>query len=353
MYKTELVHPKWRQRPLVAASRSSVPSEAADAPIPPSLPRLHNDCDGTPGSCLLLGAASAADVGFALAGASAADQTGYENAVGDLDADGLDDLVVGAPGTDAGGASAGSVVSAPSIGLSLAAAADARMDGEEAGMVFGIAVAVPGDLDGDGFGDLVASATTSTRCGGSGDVYLFRGPVAGALTTADADRRWEGSGVEQLGVTLTATDDVTGDGTPSFVVGQACTSAGSDDAVPMLLCSGLVDSGYSEDEATATLSTSRSGQTGRMVVGGDVDADGDEELLVVSRHNDDYGSRAGAAYLIPGLLLELVGTREAALVWLNTPSKELAGETPHILIRGGHGVNVRDLLENVAGGGLS
>lgn len=53
------------------------------------------------------------------------------------------------------------------------------------------------------------------------------------------------------------------------------------------------------------------------------------------------------------LLLDLVGTQEAALIWLNTPSKDLADQTPIALIREGHVSNVRDLLENVMAGGTA
>lgn len=50
------------------------------------------------------------------------------------------------------------------------------------------------------------------------------------------------------------------------------------------------------------------------------------------------------------LLLSLVGSRQAACAWLNTPSPDLAGETPLGLIKSGRADSVRDLLENVASG---
>ena len=53
------------------------------------------------------------------------------------------------------------------------------------------------------------------------------------------------------------------------------------------------------------------------------------------------------------LLLNLVGSQTAALAWLNTPSRDLAGETPIHLVRSGHAESVRSLLENVAAGAPS
>jgi len=53
------------------------------------------------------------------------------------------------------------------------------------------------------------------------------------------------------------------------------------------------------------------------------------------------------------LLLGLVGSKNAALIWLNTPSQDLAGETPAQLIKSGHADSVRSLLENVTAGAPS
>jgi CheY-like chemotaxis protein len=50
------------------------------------------------------------------------------------------------------------------------------------------------------------------------------------------------------------------------------------------------------------------------------------------------------------LLVELVGTQDAARAWLNTPSPDLSGETPIALLMSGHADSVRSLLENVAAG---
>ena len=53
------------------------------------------------------------------------------------------------------------------------------------------------------------------------------------------------------------------------------------------------------------------------------------------------------------LLLVLVGSKKTALIWMNTPSQDLAGETPAQLIKSGHADSVRSLLENVAAGAPS
>ncbi len=50
------------------------------------------------------------------------------------------------------------------------------------------------------------------------------------------------------------------------------------------------------------------------------------------------------------LLLDMLGTREAVLAWLNTPSPDFSGQTPLDLIKAGDTESVRAFLEQVAAG---
>ena len=87
---------------------------------------------------------------------------------GDVDGDGLDDLLVGAYGRDEGGSSAGktylilgaSLGANPTIDLS---AADYAFIGEAAGDNSGRSVSSAGDVDGDGLDDLLVGLTSTTR----------------------------------------------------------------------------------------------------------------------------------------------------------------------------------------------
>jgi hypothetical protein len=76
----------------------------------------------------------------------------------DVDGDGVPDLLIGAPGDDRGGAQAGAllVFRGPLSGVWDASDADGIWRGQ-AGWQVGGRVALPGDLDGDGFGEVVGS----------------------------------------------------------------------------------------------------------------------------------------------------------------------------------------------------
>ncbi len=67
-------------------------------------------------------------------------------------------------------------------------------------------------------------------------------------------------------------------------------------------------------------------------------------------HAESLQAGLGELRRLVELLLDVVGTRKAALAWLNTPSSDLAGETPMAVIRVGHAADVRALLESVVAG---
>src|SRR6185503_633553 len=96
------------------------------------------------------------------------------------------DLVVGARSNDAGGIQAGrAYVFRGPVTAVQADAATAVITGT-AFEEIGRSVSAAGDLNNDGFGDILVG----TGVGGSEDegrVYVFNGPLSGALTLADAD----------------------------------------------------------------------------------------------------------------------------------------------------------------------
>ncbi|MDP2309325.1 MAG: hypothetical protein Q8P18_25110 [Pseudomonadota bacterium] len=172
----------------------------------------------------------AADPALVLSGSEPGANFGSAIAVGDLDGDGLSELVVGAPGADGGSGDddatgavmvyAGSDLRArlESEGI-LATPGPARtLRGEFARGNFGAAVHIA-DLDGDGVNDLVVGApgTNSTGLASAtraGAATVWRGPytawpttqfMSGAPTTVAADRQYLETG------SVLATTDVDGD----------------------------------------------------------------------------------------------------------------------------------------------
>jgi len=107
------------------------------------------------------GALAAAGV---MIGESPRDNAGYRLAAGDLSGDGVDDLLVGAPGADRGEhADVGAVyaVVLPATGRWSLGDAALRVRGEGDYDAAGSGLAVPGDVDGDGSNELLIGAPRS------------------------------------------------------------------------------------------------------------------------------------------------------------------------------------------------
>ncbi len=109
----------------------------------------------------------------------------------DLDGDGDEEVIVGAPGHSAGGEYAGLayVVQGPVSGSVDLGEADAKLVGEDGGDWAGGAVSA-GDFDADGIGDIVVGAPEETNANPgpmAGQVYIVRGPAWGTMDLSTAD----------------------------------------------------------------------------------------------------------------------------------------------------------------------
>jgi MYXO-CTERM domain-containing protein len=254
------------------------------------------------------------------------DKFGYDvSGAGDLDGDGYDDLVVGAVGSDDNGSASGSayVYYGSATGIDGASVAKLTASDGAADDDYGSSVSGAGDLNGDGFDDLVVGASADDdKASDSGSAYIYFGSATGIdigaevkLTASDA------AADNSFGGSVSGAGDLDGDGYDDLVVG-AHGSDNNTGSTYVYLGSGAGIRNNSEDKLTA--SDGAAGELfGYSVTGaGDTDGDGYDDLVVGAPGHHVNGLYSGSAYVYFGSASGINGASEARL----TPSDGAAGD---------------------------
>ena len=260
---------------------------------------------------LVLGAAtpSSDSLGAAEAYVGAADLAGWGLAgAGDIDGDGLADVLIGAQNNSDGGvASAGAAFlvlgSASPRGTALSSAADAQFTGDSDHDYAGVGVDGLGDFDGDGHDDMVVSAPYDVVGASVGSVYVVLGtaePVSGTL--ASVGLRYTGAADDYTGGTVAGPGDIDGDGFAELLVGADHYGGPPDTGGAWVLRGGAGPTGGALADLAVLYTGAPADYAGASVAGaGDIDGDGRLDFLVGAIDNEAGGYHAGAAYLVRGV----------------------------------------------------
>jgi hypothetical protein len=250
------------------------------------------------GSPTGLPAAPAWSAGSGQAGARMADKL---SGAGDVNGDGYDDIIVGAAFYDHGQTDEGAAFLYLGSPTGLPAQPDWTSEGDQAGAQYGACVQGAGDLNGDGYDDVVVGSWLWTHDQpNEGAAFVFLGSDSGLADTpawsyeSDSDNA-------VFGYFCTGARDVNADGFDDLVVGARRFSGNGlfrEGRVYVFLGS---PTGPSLAPDWVRDGGQAGGEFGESVASaGDVDGDGDDELLACAFRYDDPEVDEGVAYLFRG-----------------------------------------------------
>ena len=222
--------------------------------------------------------------GFAVSGA------------GDVNGDGIPDLIVGAFRDDNTGGSSGSARVFSGLDGSILY----TFDGDFFGDFLGYSVSGAGDVNGDGFDDLIVGAYNAAINGTeSGYARVYSGVNGSVLHTFNASSRGD-----WFGYSVSGAGDVNADGFADLMVGAPRDEPRAID----------IGGAKATDRGSATVYSGVDGSVLRTFFGrsdydhfgfsvsgvGDVNQDGCDDLIVGAWGNDSNGSAAGSARVFSG-----------------------------------------------------
>jgi hypothetical protein len=248
-----------------------------------------------------------------------ADKTNAEfglsaNTAGDVNGDGYSDVIIGAPGYDNGNGAVGKVFVYYGSSSGLSSNASWTKTGEKVGGHFGFSVATAGDVNGDGYSDIIIGSPypTSDQCI-KGCVYVYNGSPTGLSPSAN----WAIGSIQNnanFGYVVGTAGDVNGDGYADILIGAPNYYRNQKNTGMVIIyhgsASGLSDTqnwtlfGDQVDEYLG-LSTSSAG---------DINQDGYSDVIVGAPGYDDSGVDKGKVMVYNGSSTGLTSSASWSLV---------------------------------------
>ena len=244
---------------------------------------------------------------------------------GDVNGDGFADLIVGAPGSPgASGYAAAYVIFGKAGGFgpvdvsTLTPSDGFKIVGETPDDGIGFSVAGAGDVNGDGFADIIVGAPgnygydTATSTSRYGAAYVIFGKAGGfgtidLATLSPADGfKIEDESDGNAGVSVSSAGDVNGDGYADLLIGAPGNGANGEGAAYVVFGKAggfapLVDLGaLTPADGFKITGEAALDYAGTSASAGDVNGDGFADIIVGVYYNEGGGPAAGAAYVIFG-----------------------------------------------------
>ena len=255
----------------------------------------------------------ASNANVKLVGEDTGDIFGYSASLaGDVNNDGYDDVIVGAYADDDGGGTSGCAFiffGKQNWSSSIDASnADVKLIGENAADYFSTSSSYAGDVNNDGYDDVIVGAYSADNGGSnSGCAYIFfgRSNWSSSIDGFNADVKLIGEiAGDYLGYSVSHAGDVNNDGFDDVIVGAHAEDTGGTYAGCAYIFFGRQSWNSSIDASNANvklIGEDAGDYFGRNVsFAGDINNDGYDDVLVGVSYDDDGGAYSGCAFIFLG-----------------------------------------------------
>jgi hypothetical protein len=228
---------------------------------------------------------------------------------GDVNGDGYSDIVIGAPHFDGGQLDEGRVFAYYGGMTGLSPVADWQAESNQIMASFGASVCSAGDVNGDGYSDVIVGAPQYDNGQfNEGRAFVYYGAAGGLASTPGWTVEVHQTGA-YAGQSVSGAGDVNGDGYSDVVVGVPhYTSGEANEGSAQLYCGGAAGPSLSPDWSAE--SNQPDAMLGNCIASaGDVNGDGYSDLIVGCSYYDDEEADEGGAFVYFGNAADGMATR--------------------------------------------
>ena len=268
--------------------------------------------------------------GFVINGIDAGDESGYSvSSAGDINNDGYDDIIIGAYGADPNGDYSGEsyVVFGKAAGSYSASLELSSLNGTngfvingiDAGDSSGVSVSSAGDINNDGYDDIIIGADGADPNGDySGESYVVFGKAAGSYSASLELSSLNGTngfvingidGDDYSGSSVSSAGDINNDGYDDIIIGAQSADPNGDYSGESYVVFGKA-TGFSASLGLSSLN----GTNGFVINGidaydysgfsvssaGDINNDGYDDIIIGAYLADPNSDDAGESYVVFG-----------------------------------------------------
>ncbi|MBL0108075.1 MAG: FG-GAP repeat protein [Ignavibacteria bacterium] len=219
---------------------------------------------------------------------------------GDVNGDGYSDVIIGAPLYDGGQTDEGKCYAYLGSASGISATAIWAEESDHTGGQFGISVSTAGDMNGDGYADVIAGGNYLDNGQlDEGRALVYLGYSGGLRTTAEVIYE-NNQGFSQFGYSVATAGDINGDGFSDVICGayNYDNPSSNEGAAFVYLGSAIGMSASSNWNAEGNQVSANFGYS--VSTAGDVNGDGYSDVIVGAYNFDNGQTQEGAAFVFHG-----------------------------------------------------